>query len=254
MSTFAIDIETCRNPKCDSEFDMETFKANIVVEAPKSYKDPGKIADYISNKRQKLCEKAAADHDKDQSKNSLNPFKGMICSFGLYGEDKDGKERGYSACIDSISMEAEKKLLEDLCSKVFPVHNLPDLVTFNGMQFDLPFIYGRIMMHRLPCPVVALSYWMKRYSNSPHFDVRMVLNGWDMRAPGSLDYFVDLILGVKKDDIDYQRIPEIIEAGKGSEIADHCLQHTKITWDLYKAVAPYYANPTINQMSGNNPY
>lgn len=207
----ALDIETIPNPAAVAM--MPEPKAK------KSLKDPAKITADISEKKEALLEKAA-----------LNPLTARIvcCSFG--NEDVENVE-----IIDEPTDEKER----DLIQIIFRLICLDDvrLVTFNGIEFDLPVIYKRAMILGVdPGSFGAppLSVWTKRHSTAKHYDLRQIWTDWDSSEFPSLDLLAGMILGEKKIEFDKSLIAMLLATQDGRDkVSGYCLQDTRLTWRLW---------------------
>jgi DNA polymerase elongation subunit (family B) len=177
---------------------------------------------------------------------ALSPLTGRICAYAVvHAEELPGNnfklEKVTSGVLKTVDDNEERALIKKLLKEAGlsePKRQI--IVTFNGMDFDLPFIYGRAMMlGMVPLPL-QLSHWTKRYSVTPHVDLRKVLTNWEYAARGSLHYFCKLILKTAKEEPDYQDFLDIFKAGKQDTIVEACAQHTLLIYELYRYVKPYY--------------
>ncbi len=58
--------------------------------------------------------------------------------------------------------------------EIFDWNNLnsPDIVSFNGKKFDLPFILHRSLINKVQMPrKIRMSDYLNKYRDTPHFDV-----------------------------------------------------------------------------------
>lgn len=221
--------------------DLETVPLASALEAeypidqrsyPSNYKDPEKIEAWYKRdevewraNRAKQC--------------ALDPRLGRIVALGV-AEDQ-GEAFAYMAHTE----DHEAALLQNFWTHA-KIHagnvnrNAPILVTFNGHQFDLPFIFIR----SLACgvvPTVAPTNWRRRYSSWPHFDVRMELSGWDMRAEGTLHEWATFF-GISHDDtVGGEDIARLASEGEWEKIAGHVRSDVEATKHLYQRVAPLFA-------------
>jgi len=183
--------------------------------------DPAKIKADIADKKAKQLENAAK-----------HPMTGRVICVGMVsGNTKN------SAILSSVSDAEEVKLLQ----LVFETIADPEtrLVTFNGNQFDLPFIYRRAMIlgvspKHFGAP--PLSVWTKRYGNDRHIDMMTVWAGSDRIA--DFDDLADVaqaILGETRAEEEYDKFPELMQTEEGRKhIADACLHHTELTYKIYE--------------------
>lgn len=214
---FSLDIETIPNlSMVDTLPEPEVALGNT--------KDPEKIAVKIADAKQKQIDSMA-----------LNPFTGRICSVAFAG-----KHYGYHT-VDEVSDAAEIDLLNKILD-TFVVNQTetPHIITWNGHQFDLPFIFKRAMMLRVAVPsgCLGLAHMCKKYSRYPHTDLMMEFCGWS-HTYLKLDHVAGWLLGKKKLDHDFSKFIELIETGKSSEIGVYNLVDAELTLEIYETAAPY---------------
>lgn len=150
--------------------------------APANYKDPAKIADYISHAKVSALLTAGLDLD--------------LCRVTALGfHDEDG------ATVRLAKTEADEAgllaALADIGDDI--------LVTFNGFRFDLPVLMRRCLYLGLPVPTWSLDKY-----RSPHIDLwsRLSFNGsiqvkslsWYVRRFGWTD-LVKPLTGAEEADV-----------------------------------------------------
>jgi len=221
---FALDIETIPNPA--------TFEFLPEPECTDSrIKDPVKITAHIEKKRLALRDKAG-----------LDPLTGRVCAIGYVGV-KDGKEIEHVDVIDASTDEAETIIIQAAMTMLGKPESR--IVTWNGIGFDLPYIYKRAMILGVnPANFGAppLSAWTKRYRNDLHFDLMQIWLdfgksniGESFKNPkAALNYVASLMLSEKKIEIDFTTFVDLIltEAGR-VKLGEYCLQDTRLTWGLF---------------------
>jgi len=221
--------------------DIETIPNEAMIDllpepevAIGSLKDPEKIQAKIDEAKKNQKEKMG-----------LNPMTGRICSFSFYGDRED--ERFYKV-VPEVSDAAEIDLLNQLLEHLIVYSNdiiATTIVTWNGMQFDFPYIFKRAALLRveIPAGVRGLSFWTKKYSIYPHCDLLQVWNGWSTSNPSAgsakLDWIGKVFLGSGKTERNYLEYLDLIKSGNCDQIGRDNLCDTKITYDLYKVLEPY---------------
>lgn len=130
----ALDIETVSLPR-------EILLKNAPeFTAPSNYKDPAKIAEYISAARQRWLDDAA-----------LSSMTGRVAIIGTL--DMETEEwRGYVI----RHPEDEKAALERFWAEVFCSGKVGSVTGWAISGFDLPFLIQRSFVHRLRVPMPAL--------------------------------------------------------------------------------------------------
>ena len=167
----------------------------------------------------------------------LSPFYGRICSSATFGPDG-----GQFKVIPEISDSAEIELISEILQG-FKIGEQETnfVITWNGYNFDFPFVYLRAALLKIPLPpnCMSLNYWQKKFSNMPHCDMMQELSGWGKEKLCGLDEAGRCFLGKSKAPHDFSKFPELIQTGKGDEIGIYNLQDAEITFELYKILNPY---------------
>lgn len=107
------------------------------------------------------------------------------------------------------------------------------VVSFNGRGFDVPFLVGRSLVHRIPVRVDLLG---NRFSLRPHLDLyRVLTNGERSLGPGGLDV-VCWALGIEspKNDMDGAMVAPAYERGEIERIATYNAADVRATTELYQ--------------------
>lgn len=229
----AIDIETIENEK------MIPFLPDPEI-ALGNTKDPEKIKAKKSEARKKQIEKMA-----------LDPTTGRICAVGICGNF--GQESCFHV-IDEISDSAEISLINVIFGYLKIGTLTPKLIiTCNGTDFDLPYIYKRAMILKIDIgsPISSdvemsgfipkLSYWTNKSSTSVHFDIQRVWKGFksNFQFKSNLDYLSRMILEVGKTDRDYSTYSKLIREGKSDKIGIDALSDSELTYELYNRMQTY---------------
>jgi len=188
----------------------------------------------VADTRLKDPIKIEADIQKKQNKQiaemGLNPATAMICVFGWH----DGKET-HSIVLEEESLEAEKKLLKQVWSKL---KGFSHYVSFNGVNFDAPVLMMRSLISRIQ-PSVKIS--TKKYTITNHTDIRMILGNWDTYAKGTLDFYSKLLLGkTSKNEMSGDQVQEYWDIGLHADIAKYCEDDCQITFEIYDLMTQYY--------------
>jgi predicted PolB exonuclease-like 3'-5' exonuclease len=207
-------------------FDIETIPNLSMcsllpdVEPNKTLKDPEKVAADILAKK-----KAQID------KMGLDPLFGRVFCFAFANDEHKG---GY--VLSELDDDHEREMVQRIM-KVIGQDGMR-LVTFNGVSFDLPFVYKRaIVLGVNPANFGAppLSAWTKRYASENHFDLMKLWCQWESGSYIGLDTLAKVLLGGGKVEIDFADFPELLKSEPGREtIYQYCLQDTRLTYQLYK--------------------
>jgi predicted PolB exonuclease-like 3'-5' exonuclease len=170
--------------------------------------------------------------EKQVEKMALDPMLGRIICISFVG---DGEMRE-TRTADALTDEAETALIHWAMS--FLGFDEARLITWNGLGFDLPYIYKRCVMlgiHPGNFGAPPLSAWTKRYSTEKHIDLMQVFGGWNSAAFTKLDAVAGLVLGDHKNEVDVTKFPEMMQTEGGrKEIAEYCEQDTALTYRLFE--------------------
>ena len=187
-------------------------------------------------KRQMMVEEAKK---KQIEKMGLNPITGRVCSFAFYGDNQNDR---YFKYVPDESETSEIVLVTELLKALNIDNENLNIVTWNGTEFDFPYIYKRAALLKLALPpgVPGLSYWTKKYTIKPHCDLMQWWNGWS-RSSGNakLDYIGKVFLGEGKTQRDYNTYLDLIKNGEGEKIGLDNLCDVELTYNLYQRLADY---------------
>ena len=169
-------------------------------------------------KRRVIYENAVA---KQVDSMALNPLFGRIACIGIG---------------DTVHMaENEKTLIEIVSKELFS--KMQPICTWNGIGFDIPFIYKRAIILGIKIDP-PMSFWMKRYTITPHCDLMQVWMNW--YGYEKLDTVAKALLGRGKVDFDVTQIKELIKTAEGIEkISNYCkgdLEATKLLFDKMNGI------------------
>lgn len=217
----AIDIETAPN--------AEAIPFLPEPKISKVLKDPAKIA--------AAKEEARADQIANMA---LDALTGRVICFAAVGE-ANGEEVAISQVAENMTDAKETELIQQIFGLLG--QDETRLVTWNGMGFDLPFIYKRALILDV-CPAnfgaPPLTAWTKRYSADRHFDLMKIWSNWASGSDGfvKLDTVARMILKESKtEDVDVTTFAQMMQTPAGREyIGKYCLQDTRLTWRLFAKI------------------
>lgn len=210
-------------------FDIETIaNADIVDHLPEpvvltgNLKDPAKIEEKIRAAKQEQIDRMA-----------LSPLYGRVCAFvATVNDGSFAVERG---CIAANSDEEEISLLCHIFSTIAG----RKVVTYNGANFDLPFIYRRAVLLGMDIRefgLPPLSEYLKRYENKLHTDVMTAWSNFGNFE--KLDNLSKAFGFSGKIEIDFADFPELIRTEIGRKtILDYCQQDVALTLSIYNRIS-----------------
>lgn len=158
------------------------------------------------------------------TENSLVLFQGS----GSEDWSVDEKKISYKA-VD------EKEMLQLFWKYVKKAETV---VTFNGRNFDLPFMMIRSAMLGVKPSVNLLK---KRYGASDHVDLLEQFTFYGLTKKFNLDFYCQSfgIESPKSKGVSGMDVKELFNAGKIKDVAIYCGEDVKATYDLYKIWKEY---------------
>lgn len=210
-------------------FDIETMPDSVKISSlPEpdvklgNLKDPAKIEEKIAEARTEQIAKMA-----------LNPLYGRICAAVFVAPGANGK-------LESLRFAAGDDDAEEaaLIAGCFGVLRLDSarIVTWNGINFDLPFLFKRAVILGVPLrDVPVLSFWCKRYATGSHIDLMQIWSGWNSQQFAKLDDVAGVCADDHKIKIDFKEFPELVKTAEGREkILDYCEQDVRLTYKIFE--------------------
>lgn len=179
----------------------------------------------------------------------LSPFRGRIIAIGVIRAD-DGRSaalyevpgqtdvRIERAGLRTYISGTEKQILERFWEWFEPDARF---ISFNGRQFDGPFLMIRSAVHGVVPKRDLVGY---RYQMHPNCDLREALNFYGTTNNRQFKFNLDLAcktFGIptsKGEGVDGRSVEAWYKAGRHREIADYCLEDVRATWELYQKIAP----------------
>ncbi len=204
--------------------------------------------DELSQDAQDYVLKDAEDEKKAKDKKTklgLWPFTGQIAAICLLNPDT-GKGRTYFQAPgqkiepfveDDIHYEVltEKEILERFWQEM---RGQEQFVTFNGRQFDCPYIMLRSGVLKVRPTRNLLPY---RYSADEHIDLLDQLTFYGAFRRFSLDFYCKSfgLENGKLEGMSGSKVQEYFKKGKFKEIARYCAADVKATADLLERWEKY---------------
>ncbi len=189
------------------------------------------------------------DAEETRRAGGLSPFRGRIIAIGVINID-DGRSCAMyevpgqtQLLIEKAGQRtymsgSEKQILEKFW-EFFEGDSR--FITFNGRQFDGPFLMIRSAINGIVPKRDLVGY---RYGFHPNCDLREVLNFFGTTNARQFKFNLDLackVFGVetsKGEGLDGRSVETWYRAGRHREIADYCLDDVRATCELYEKVAP----------------
>ena len=163
----------------------------------------------------------------------LHPLYGRICAAVFVASDGNGELESlrFAAGDD----DAEEAVLISGCFDVLRL-DCARIVTWNGIGFDLPFLFKRAALLGVPLDgVPVLAHWTRRYSTAAHIDLMQIWSGWNAAQYAKLDDVGRAVVDDHKIKIDVRDFPELVKTEEGrTRILDYCEQDVRLTYKIFK--------------------
>jgi 3'-5' exonuclease len=190
-----------------------------------------------------------AEAEEEKRRGALSPFTGKIVAIGVVNA-----ENGRSCALYEIPGQtelvtrkegnrtlisgSEKQILE----KFWDFLGRDDrFISFNGRQFDGPFLMIRSAIHGVVPKRDLVGY---RYAFHPNCDLREALNFSGTLYGRQVRFNLDLacksfgIVSSKTEGKDGRAVESMYRAERYEEIATYCLEDVRATCELYLKLAP----------------
>jgi len=172
---------------------------------------------------------------------AVSPFLGKIVVIGLHYKGEDGVEETHA-----IYGYDERTLLVEFWSTLSKLTKTR-FISFNGLNFDVPFILKRSLFHRVT-PTNNDFMDLRRFSQWPHYDVKMMMGDWDKYATGTLDLISNFlsIPSPKEGKVAAKDVYYAYKNKQLKEVADYCLRDVVATFEVYSIMKDFTHNPFKN--------
>ena len=179
---------------------------------------------------------------------SLYPLTAKCVAIGIYDTDKN-KSFVYYESADSDEWFSEdqqihyKGLTEEKMLKSFwKIIKVTDqVVTFNGRNFDIPFLMIRSAMLKVK---PGKNLIKSRYEKKSHIDLLEQFTFYGLTRKFNLDFYCNAfgIESPKTKEISGMEVKNLYEAGRLRDIAIYCSRDIFATYQLYKIWEEYLSH------------
>jgi 3'-5' exonuclease len=185
-----------------------------------------------------------AEAEEEKRRGALSPFLGRIVAIGIVNA-----ETGRSCVLYEVPGQAALEIQTDgqrtlisgterqILEKFWHYLGKDDrFISFNGRQFDGPFLMIRSAIHGLTPKRDLVG---PRYRYHPNCDLREVLNFSGTLNGRQVRFNLDLackVFGIqssKTEGMDGRAVESLYRAGRYDEIATYCLEDVRATSELY---------------------
>ncbi len=171
---------------------------------------------------------------------SLYPLTARCIAIGIYDIDKS-KSFVYYESAEAEEWQSEDKLIhykglseEEMLKSFWKIIDVTDtVVTFNGRNFDIPFLMIRSAMLKIK---PAKNLMGNRYDINTHIDLLDQFTYYGITRKFNLDFYCNAfgIESPKTKEISGMEVKNLYEAGKLKEIASYCAKDIYATYQLYE--------------------
>ncbi len=171
---------------------------------------------------------------------SLYPFTAKVVAIGLYDVEKN-KSFVYYENVETEEWFSEENNTQykglpesEMLQSFWKIIELADrIVTFNGRNFDAPFLMLRSAMLKLK---PSRNLVTNRYDRSFHIDLLDQFTFYGLTRKFNLDFYCNAfgIESPKSKGISGMEVKSLYDAGKVKEIAIYCGKDIYATYELFR--------------------
>lgn len=166
---------------------------------------------------------------------STDPFLGKIIVISVYYKNNfDGSTK-----CKAIYGDDEKQNLEEFWAGIAKLEHNTKIISFNGFNFDIPWIRLRSMIHGIAVPRGKVNFFnMNVYKSCPHVDLMVELKGdkYNRTISVGLDLACKSfgIESPKDGNIDGSQVYAAYKDGRLEDIAEYSKRDVIATGRLYE--------------------
>jgi 3'-5' exonuclease len=229
MRRIVFDIETCAYP-----FDsLSESQQEYLLRYAEKETDP--------DKKQEQTDQAIRY-------TSLYPLTAKCVAIGIYDIDKnksfvyyesESAEGGEEWFSEDKQVHYKGLTEVEMLKSFWKIIKVTDqVVTFNGRNFDIPFLMIRSAMLKIK---PSKNLIKKRYDNSSHIDLLEQFTFYGLTRKFNLDFYCNAfgIESPKTKEISGMEVKNLYEAGRLKDIATYCSHDIYATYELYKIWEEY---------------
>jgi DNA polymerase elongation subunit (family B) len=221
MKRIIFDIETTRCNMRDLPDSQQEF---LLREAEKEVYEPLRL-------------KKVEEAEKNLS---LFPFTAKLIAIGYYDVQKSNAYVMYESEVEEEKWESESGIIyKGMPEKEMLLHfwqyvaKFDQVITFNGRNFDIPFLMLRSAILEIK---PTRNLMGNRYNTENHLDLLDALSFFGVFKKFNLDFYCHSfgVESPKSKGITGMDVHELYIAGKIKEIATYCAGDVEATFKLYK--------------------
>jgi DNA polymerase elongation subunit (family B) len=199
----------------------------------------------------RYSEKEIEDEKKSQKRDdairflSLYPLTAKVVAIGIHHLEREKTYVYYENNEPEEWITPEKNICykgvneKEMLESFWRIVDFSDqVITFNGRNFDIPFVMIRSALMQIRPSKNLLG---KRYDSSNHIDLLEQFTYYGITRKFNLDFYCHAfgIKSPKSKGISGMEIKELYKAGKIKDIAIYCGEDVKATYELYKIWEDY---------------
>lgn len=172
---------------------------------------------------------------------SLYPFTAKVIAIGLYHTEMEKalvlyeSDKSEKNVVSDDEHVVYKALTEDEMLKTFWEYasKVKKFISFNGRNFDIPFLMLRSALRKIKPTVNFLG---NRFDTSKHIDLLEQFTFYGLIKKFNLDFYCHSfgIESPKSKGVSGMEVKQLYEAGRIKEIAVYCGEDIRATYKLYK--------------------
>lgn len=171
---------------------------------------------------------------------SLYPFTAKVISIGIYDIEKDKSFVYYESKVEEEWFSEDDQIHfkgvseENMIKSFWRIAEVADqVITFNGRNFDVPFLMLRSALLQIK---PSKNFLKNRFDISRHIDLLEQFTFFGVTRKFNLDFYCQSfgIDSPKSKDITGMEVKTLFEAGRIKEIAIYCSKDVSATFQLYK--------------------
>ncbi len=194
----------------------------------------------------RYAEKESNEEIKNQKKDdairylSLYPFTAKVIAIGIYDVEKeksfvyfeDEKKEEWAVEEKNIHYKGLSEI--EMIESFWRIVDVTDqVITFNGRNFDIPFMMMRSAINKIK-PTKNL--FKNRFDTSTHIDLLEQFTFYATTRKFNLDFYCHAfgIKSPKSHEVSGMEVKNLYEAGRIKDIAVYCGEDINATYQLYK--------------------
>lgn len=170
---------------------------------------------------------------------SLYPFTAKVIVIGMLNTETEHSMVLYEGEGEETSLDEKQVIYKPLSEAEMLKYfwdmalKCEQIISFNGRQFDIPFLMLRSSVLEIK---PSRNFLKNRYKNNEHLDLLEELTFHGLTRKFNLDFYCQAygIESPKSKGISGMDVKELYDAGKTDEIACYCHDDITATYELFK--------------------